>query len=362
MSVDEHVDVATRLMALGHSRLPVAVLDRAERSAGPHPAVSRLRRSVPGYTGTISAHHLALAASRVAGRPVRSREVVTEPVEGGRSWKTVTIVRHVVQPEGASVIRKSLHRALPREANLYQSGLVAVPGRLWRAPTVFEVGHTPLHWHLFLEDLGQVRRPRTQAEFLTATRALAELGGRFRDQEVIGSWLKPIAIPRLSSFDAAGGCLRLVSSDVAGRLMDAYALLRRQESALLALLRSRPTTLCHGDAHAGNLAMNVGGEDEAVVLFDWGFVHVGALGIDLGDLLSVPYMSAGRRALDPDACLTAYLDALGCGPSAAEHAAQAYRHQFAYRSLRWWASRSRGSKQPFREADAVRICDAAELL
>ena len=83
--------------------------------------------------------------------------------------------------------------------------------------------------------------------------------------------------------------------------MDAYALLRRQESALLALLRSRPTTLCHGDAHAGNLAMNVGGEDEAVVLFDWGFVHVGAVGIDLGDLLSVPYMSAVRRALDPDA-------------------------------------------------------------
>ena len=361
VSVAEHVAVAMRLLALGHSRLPTAVLDRAERKAGPHPDVTRLRRSAPRYVGKVSAHHLGVAASRVVGRRVRPRDVVTEPIRGGRSWRTVTVVRHVVRPEGVSFVRKSLQRPPPREARLYQSGLVATPGRLWRAPTVFAVNHTPVHSHLFLEDLGQIRRPRTQAEFLDAARALAEFAVQFRGQESIGSWLEPTAPPRLSSYDAAGGCLRLVSSNVADRLRDSYAELRHREPVLRARLPSRPTTLCHGDAHAGNVAMDPN-KPRAIVLFDWGFVHVGAIGVDLGNLLSLPFMSADRSSLDPDACLAAYLDVIGSGSPEARHAEQAYRHQFAYRSLRWWASRSRGSRWAFRESDAVRICDAASLL
>ena len=50
---------------------------------------------------------------------------------------------------------------------------------------------------------------------------------------------------------------------------------------LLAIVEAAPQTLCHLDLHPGNL-FAVGGE---TLLIDWGFVGIGALGEDAGNLI-----------------------------------------------------------------------------
>lgn len=107
----------------------------------------------------------------------------------------------------------------------------------------------------------------------------------------------------------------------------------------MAHLHSLPRTLCHGDAHAGNMIMNPTHAGRAVII-DWQMVHVGPLGHDLGRLMAAPSNFARGAQLDPDACRQAHLDRLGV--SLADQEAVAFASDFVvwWHSLRWWATRN----------------------
>lgn len=159
----------------------------------------------------------------------------------------------------------------------------------------------------------------------------------------------------------AGTLHEVVPTPLLDRFSELHRRLHELEPALVQRLRSRPTTLCHGDAQAGNIVLDAGNPG-GVILIDWGFVQIAALGADLGDLLSLPHLAAGRHGLDPEACVDAYLRELAPDPSDEHHIRQAYRHQLVFRSLRWCAARARVRGKQLRAADVERICDAAEVL
>ena len=361
-SLEDHLAAARLLMVLRQHRRAVAILNRAERELGTHGALSRLRRTIPGYVGSVDRRHVREAATAATGRPVDAHRVVDVPVTGGLSSGTVAIVRHVVTPDGVTFLRKSTHRTHRREALLYRSGLVSQPGQWWRAPRVLWVGEDEAHWHLFLEDLRTGIRPRTVADFVHTARGLGELNGQFRTQPVPEvEWLamRPTYSLRGHSVGIRA-CRPFLERSVGNRLLATYRRFTRQEDGLAARYTSLPTTLCHGDAHAGNVLIDPSAPEQ-VVLIDWSMAHLGPVGADLGRLLTVPYMSLGRD-LDPEACVAAYRSALGAPPEAEDQVLFAVRYSLVCQSLRWWATRPQLSQRRLHPGDVHRICDAAEEL
>lgn len=290
---EDYLAAAAQMITLGHYRLAVAVLDRAEQQLGPSGSITRLRRTVPGYVGRIDRRRVRAAAAVLTGHPVRG--VVNDPVLGGLSAGTVVIVRHTVPGHARSFIRKSTHRRHGREALLYRSGMVSVPERWWRAPRVLRVEEDETHWHLFLEDLRFGRRPRTVSDFVHAARGLGELGAEFRCLGPGPDWLTLCRTPSLHPY-ASGvrTCQPLLEPAVADRLEGTYRRLSQHQHELAKRFASLPTTLCHGDAHAGNTLLDPT-EPGRIVLLDWAMVQRGPFGADLGRLLSVPYMSIRAR-------------------------------------------------------------------
>ena len=361
-SLEDHLAAARLLMMVRQHRRAVTLLNRAERELGPNGALSRLRRTIPGYVGSVDRRHVHEAALAATGRPVDAWRVVDVPVTGGLSSGTVAIVRHVVTPDGVTFVRKSTHRSHRREALLYRSGLVSQPGQWWRAPRVLRVGEDEAHWHLFLEDLRTCIRPRTVADFVHTARGLGELNGQFRTQPVPEvDWLamRPTYSLRGHSVGIRA-CRPFLERSVGDRLVATFRRFTRQEDDLAVRYTSLPTTLCHGDAHAGNVLINPSAPEQ-VVLIDWSMVHLGPVGADLGRLLSVPYMSLGR-GLDPEACVAAYRSALGVPPEAEVQVLFAARYSVVWQSLRWWATRPQLSQRRLHPGDVHRVCDAAEEL
>ena len=362
VSAPEYLAVAAAASELGQYRLAVAVLDRAENRLGVTGEITRSRRLVPGYVGRVTRRHVLDVASAEVGRPVTEREVTDEPVDGGLSAGTVAVVRHAVRGQGTTFIRKSLHRSQDREALLYGSGLVDIPGRWWRAPTVFRVTDDPGHWHLFLEDLQPASRPRTGDDFATAARGLGELNARGSAPELsTQNWLRLHPTFGLGAHTAGiGACGHFLRRALGQRLVEIHRCLVLAEKALTSRFHALPRTFCHGDAHAGNVILDPTRAGR-VVLIDWSMAHLGPAGRDLGRLLSVPYMSS-HRGMDPDRCRDDYLESLSPTIARTDDVLFAYRYEMVWQSMKWWGTRPVLTKRRLRTADVNRICDAAENL
>ena len=354
---------AARLTERRHHRLAVALLDLAEVRLGPHGDITRLRRTIPGYVGRVSRRHIHGAARQAVGTEWKSVQVSDEPLTGGISPATVAVVRHTAGPHGQTFIRKSIHVSYAHEVELYRSGLVSEPGSWFRAPAVLGVQRQGKCWHLFLEDLRGGARPRSAADFVTCARGLAELGARFSgDAAPELAWTTKYCTFALRPHELGiRACSRLLAPAEGRRLLRVFEGLCAEETNLIAHLRSLPRTLCHGDAHAGNMIMDPTRVGRAVLL-DWQRVHVGPVGVDLGKLMSVPSSFVRGAQLDPDACRQAYLDRLGVTALDDEAVAFAADFVIVWHSLRWWATRNQPNGGWLRPADVNRICEAAEGL
>lgn len=353
---------ASWLSGKGYHELAVAVLDVAERRLGPHGDVTRLRRTIPGFLGRASRRHVHAAARRMVGTGP-SVQVSAEPLSGGTSPATVAVVRHTAQPRGHTFIRKSVHAAYAREAQLYRSELVSTPGRWFRIPTPLAVERQGRYWHLFLEDLQGGTRPKSSADFVNAARGLGELGARFYgDAAPQVDWLSTGATFRLRPYERGVDTLfRYLPPAEGHRLLGVYGRLCEQEPGLVTHLRSLPRTLCHGDAHANNMVVDPT-QPERVVIFDWLMVQIGPVGSDLGRLMSVPSNFLHGAQLDPDACVNGYLDTLQAPAGDRDGIVFACNYVLVWHSLRWWATRTTLTRRLVRPADVDWICDAADAL
>jgi hypothetical protein len=354
---------ATWLTGRRHHRLAVALLDLTERRLGPHGDITQLRRTIPGYVGRVSRRHVEAAARQASGTELTSIQVSDEPLTGGISPATVVVVRHTAQPHGHTFIRKSIHMTHPREVRLYRSGLASEPGRWFRAPAVLGIARQGKRWHLFLEDLRGGVRPKSAADFVNCARGLAELGARFYGEAAPKlNWLSMDPTFELPPYEPGiRACSQFLAPADGRRLLGLFDRLCAEEANLVAHRRSLPRTLCHGDAHAGNMIMDPT-RSGRTVLIDWQMVHLGPVGHDLGKLMSVPSSFARGAQLDPNACLQAYLDQLGTPASDYEEVVFACDFVLVWHSLRWWGTRNQPNRGWLRPADVNRICQAAETL
>lgn len=354
---------AIRLTEWRHHRLAIALLDLAELRLGPHGDITRLRRTIPGYVGRVSRRHIQVAAGQAVGTESMSVQVSDEPLTGGISPATVAVVRHTARPAGQTFIRKSIHASYAQEVQLYRSGLVSEPGRWFRAPVVFGVERQGKCWHLFLEDLRGGTRPRSAEDFVNCGRGLAELGARFYgDAAPALDWETAGCTFGLRQYELGiRACSQFLAPNDGRRLLNVFERLCAEEANLVAHLRSLPRTLCHGDAHAGNMIMDPTRLGRAVLL-DWQRVQIGPLGLDLGKLMSVPSSFVRGAQLDPDACRQAYLDRLDVPARHCEGVLFASDYVVVWHSLRWWATRIRQNTAWLRPVDIDRVCRAAEAL
>lgn len=341
----------------------MALLDLAEGRLGPQAEITLLRRTIPGYVGRVSRRHVQGAARQVVGTGVTSVQVSDEPLTGGISPFTVAVVRHTARPHGHTFIRKSIHGLHPHEIRLYRSGLASEPGRWFRVPAVLGVERQGKCWHLFLEDLLGGARPRSAADFVTCARGLAELGARYYGGAAPElSWLSWEPTFALRPYEPGiRACSQLLQPADGRRLLGLFERLCAEEADLVAHLSSLPRTLCHGDAHAGNMIMDPTQVGRTVIM-DWQLVNTGPVGMDLGRLMSVPSNFVRGGQLDPDACRQAYLDRLGVPASAYKGVEFACDFVVVWRSMRWWATRNQPNGGWLRPVDVHRVCRSAEAL
>jgi len=144
---------------------------------------------------------------------------------------------------------------------------------------------------------------------------------------------------------------RLVPADLA----EAVPALADDPRPLARALRTRPTTLVHGDLSTVNLAI----EDDRVVLLDWGLAAAGPGALDVARFVAgcssvvdvsreqmiADYREAAGTAYDDAAMQLALLAALvwlgwNKALDAAEHPSPAKRRQEA-EDLAWWVARGR---------------------
>jgi hypothetical protein len=248
-------------------------------------------------------------AQRVLGRPagrVRSAWAL-EPVLS-RLQPATRIYRLRVAPgtgEGeawTAILKVVPPKATPeerREVRVYRSGLLdALPAGL-RAPRCYWVQErADGSAFLWLEDV----LPPAPERWGVARLALAARHlGRWNGGYLVGApfparpylskrWLdgwieaNAAAIARLAEWKRQAPVLRAYSPAVSERILDLWG----RRGPLLEALARLPATLCHFDAHPGNLIMARREAHEETVLLDWQFLGPGPLGADAAPLLGAP--------------------------------------------------------------------------
>ena len=182
-----------------------------------------------------------------------------------------------------------------REALAYSSGLLAHLARPLRAPRCYGVFDRPDgSIGLWLEDLRfaapaaawPLNRYRLAAFALgTAQGRVAASGDLPTERWLARHWLRRY-VERRQEFlshldDRDTRRLPLVSRHVRPELGVETRAIWDDRVRLLAIVEAAPQTLCHLDLHPGNLFA----ADGETVLIDWGFMGLGALGEDAGNLI-----------------------------------------------------------------------------
>uniref|UniRef100_UPI000DF7EADA hypothetical protein n=1 Tax=Desertihabitans aurantiacus TaxID=2282477 RepID=UPI000DF7EADA len=358
----------------------------------PRPVVLARRRLAAGRP----VHPTAVrrAFERLAGRA--PRRWVDEPIAVGSGSDVETVVRHRVpgvavrtvldgpgRTRPLSLVRKTLAGPVPRELLAYRSGLLEGgegyrPSRLLHAEA-----DGADRWHLFLEDLGEVRPLQDPAELLLAARALGELNGRrlvpvgaAADLDAEHPWLAEVGRWTLPSFAElrrrAGVLSGRVPEDVRHRCTELLAALAGAEDELTRQVARLPLTTSHGDATRSNLAVR----DGRLVLFDLTAVQLTPVGRDLADLVGLPNPALGREPGLAGDCHRAYRDALAAAGVrlGEDELGLAVRSRFVRKAF-WWLLMTiprrlpagAGSEVPERRrqnilADLHRVAAEAELL
>lgn len=150
---------------------------------------------------------------------------------------------------------------------------------------------------------------------------------RSRLADLVGEPLQPTAALQLLLDDERSEPLEAAVLDAA-RISGALA-------ALSARTAEHPTTLVHGDAHAGNLYVQ---SDGAIALIDWQLVQSGGWALDVAYHVGAVLTVEDRRLRERE-LLAYYLDCLAANgvvrPPGADEAWQAYRASMSYGFYLW---------------------------
>ena len=287
---------------------------------------------------------------RVANMTTRSLERATGTLPDGRR---ASVVVKTLQPASASpifaVIPPQFHATVLRELHwldeprVYRSGLADTMPDGVRMPIVHAIDEEPELLTLWLEDVDDVT-PWDPARYRRSAAALARLGAR---------WPGDTAMEQLGMGhrDIAGLFFgKVTHNDLAIQMDDAFwasplvadcvdehhraDLFRLAElmPPMIASLDSLPRGMCHGDAAPDNLR-EPSGVDGPIVVIDWSYGNVDALGSDLGQLL-VGRFDEGREHLDTEVIATAILGGFLEGVGDASDAVSVERAFAAHLAIR----------------------------
>jgi hypothetical protein len=199
-----------------------------------------------------------------------------------------------------------------REALAYSSGLLASLGGRLRAPSCIVEEQDDGSVALWLEDLSDRGVPAPTWElsrYGDAARHLGRAQGEFvvaggrplpTDRWLSRGWLRTYLTRRDADMslltDPMAWRHPLVAAGFPDPPVDELVAMRADQERFLAVLDGMPPTLAHLDCHPANL-FDVDGD---TVVIDWGFVGIGALGEDPGNLVpdSVLDFHVGAEHLD----------------------------------------------------------------
>jgi hypothetical protein len=328
---------AARVAELRRDAVARELYDAAVRASDGADDILLARRRLRGYTGEVAPAVIERAAEAAFGPSSRRRGAVTaiRAVQPGRAigGNVEAVVRHHFG-DGRTLIRKTFRGTAPREVLVYRSGLLDAGGCWWRAPRPYLAEEEGTgRWHLFLEDLGRTHWSCSPTALAAASRALGEMNGRWlADRSLIERWPWGSETPRrLGRFvrPQRRQLTGVLDDELAGRVLRTLAALAEREVELVQAHAGLPTTFCHGDAVPSNLLVGEG----RVVLFDWSVSGLGAVGTDVGSLLSIPGPGVSDEVVGR--CLRAYREGIGAKDRAsADEIELGYRLWFVSRSLR----------------------------
>ncbi len=236
-----------------------------------------------------------------AGRPLRwDLEPLVNPLHpASRLYR----LRVSDRPEGAGAVWTVILKVVPprptaeqrREAHIYRSAMLdALPPGL-RAPRCWwvqeradgstwlwleEVSAGAAHWSVARLALAAQHLGRWNGSYLAG----APLPARpYLSSGWLAAWIEANApaIARLQEARREPPVLRAYAPEVCDRILSLW----EHRVELLAGLARLPSTLCHHDAHPGNLVASLRDGREETVLLDWQFAGPGAVGGDAAPLL-----------------------------------------------------------------------------
>ena len=181
-----------------------------------------------------------------------------------------------------------------REAEAYSSGLLAAFAVGARAPACLGVFNRPdSSVGIWLEDVGgatpaagwDAERHRVAAAALGRAQGRSRtVAGQVRQPWLARDWLRRFVERRgefLRALDGPGWGHPMVVEHLPTDTAERAVAIWEHRHALLDMVEATPVCLTHNDVHPGNL-FALG---SATVLIDWGFLAVGRLGEDPGNLV-----------------------------------------------------------------------------
>ena len=241
----------------------------------------------------------------------------SEPVQGGfgsavggtalqryhvrsTAGRRCTLILKVLYPRPAETEDSPYY--WKREFEIYRSGILAdMPRNSFLAPRVFALDERDDACWIWMEDIEDIKRDWTLADFADVAERLGRFNGVWLGQAMLpaapwlsSSWHAAI-VPALS--DTFNQLDELLDHPLASVTLprpakaEIESIWRDRAIFINALLRL-PQTFCHYDAFRRNILFR---EDDAVLL-DWALAGVGAIGEDLVSLVAVSLYYKGYTA------------------------------------------------------------------
>ena len=243
---------------------------------------------------------LIFTAAEAAGHPLdRDLIFASSQIDMGNGSYTGGIVRYSARMPGGipvfSIVAKTLleptrddepHRRWNQEAFAYADSALSGTIRGVRFPRCYMI--EPIAFHqirIFIEDLADYRRARNVGDSAVVCRGLGRFGGTAHlDRAWLRPWLTGTEVPvrPIPSFFGRfrrGMAMIVGSGEVFNEVKGDFARLYDGLAGVEAIHQLMPTTLVHGDPHAGNCLIDAKAED--VVVLDLAYVAKGLAGDDL---------------------------------------------------------------------------------